>query len=631
MMKEFDAQTERVSERVSRQINEDRTLIQEKMHAVLMPKLTGILREYRISEKLIEIKLSELEKELIQITSPKDSKLISSNSSSSSSGSSSGEGNGQPTQTPGGQKRPVLQVAQTRQSPSSSVKRGLAEETHLPLYSKSASSLRELQQQPQPTSSQTNNNNNNLLATTNKSIENYINDSNKLMQQQQQQLNLDKNNMKSPSVSLSATGYKYTPLRQSWTNLSQLNQLSSQSASHCGSNVESRKTASSDNVLQEECASPVSILKQQEKQGSRPLTADSLYNKRSSDSSLSNYSGEKQSQQDLLERFDSGGVYFDDNNEFAASIGEQDDLDDSAELKTNFYKKYRTQNIRQKKIHRTQPQQEVNEGVVPRPHSTTNLRSSSDVLVNRLGSLSTASIANLNHNPIGTLYEMSKSYKTIDNIEQGGSKTYSSTSSSSASTTSSRTSASDEHGVRPGKSSFSIYKNEILKDFELQSATSDYDVESDEMPIKLNADVVKTSRRREPVLRQATTGHTPLNQMARTVTNVTAAAAAAAKTSNSILTNVTQSTAFTHNSLPRSRSRTPTDLISGSGGGMQSYRSGTVSSAMKSVQPTVFDSFTVNSPRPLTSSNSTQYIPLSSSISASTHLSKGLKKNKVFY
>jgi hypothetical protein len=48
MMKEFDAQTQRVSERVSRQINEERTQIQEKMHAVLMPKLIAILREYRM-------------------------------------------------------------------------------------------------------------------------------------------------------------------------------------------------------------------------------------------------------------------------------------------------------------------------------------------------------------------------------------------------------------------------------------------------------------------------------------------------------------------------------------------------------------------------------------------------------
>jgi hypothetical protein len=47
-MKEFDAQTQRVSERVSRQINEERTIIQEKMHGVLMPKIVQILREYNM-------------------------------------------------------------------------------------------------------------------------------------------------------------------------------------------------------------------------------------------------------------------------------------------------------------------------------------------------------------------------------------------------------------------------------------------------------------------------------------------------------------------------------------------------------------------------------------------------------
>ncbi len=48
MMKEFDAQTQRVSERVSRQINEERTIIQEKMHGVLMPKIIQIFRDYNM-------------------------------------------------------------------------------------------------------------------------------------------------------------------------------------------------------------------------------------------------------------------------------------------------------------------------------------------------------------------------------------------------------------------------------------------------------------------------------------------------------------------------------------------------------------------------------------------------------
>jgi hypothetical protein len=48
MMKEFDAQTLRVTERVSRQINEDRQMIKEKINGILMPKITDLLREFRV-------------------------------------------------------------------------------------------------------------------------------------------------------------------------------------------------------------------------------------------------------------------------------------------------------------------------------------------------------------------------------------------------------------------------------------------------------------------------------------------------------------------------------------------------------------------------------------------------------
>ena len=48
MMKEFDAQTIRVSERVSRQMNEERQLIHEKIRAVLIPKITDILRDFKM-------------------------------------------------------------------------------------------------------------------------------------------------------------------------------------------------------------------------------------------------------------------------------------------------------------------------------------------------------------------------------------------------------------------------------------------------------------------------------------------------------------------------------------------------------------------------------------------------------
>lgn len=87
MMKEFDAQTKRISERVSRQINEERTIIQEKMQGVLMPRIIDILREHQISEKIIEAKVNELEKELVEMIALRSQKITVSNSSSISSSS----------------------------------------------------------------------------------------------------------------------------------------------------------------------------------------------------------------------------------------------------------------------------------------------------------------------------------------------------------------------------------------------------------------------------------------------------------------------------------------------------------------------------------------------------------------
>lgn len=46
MMKEFDAQTLRMSDRVYRQLNEERSLIHDKLHAILLPKIVDLLREY---------------------------------------------------------------------------------------------------------------------------------------------------------------------------------------------------------------------------------------------------------------------------------------------------------------------------------------------------------------------------------------------------------------------------------------------------------------------------------------------------------------------------------------------------------------------------------------------------------
>lgn len=155
MMKEFDAQTQRVSERVSRQINEERTVIQEKMHGVLMPKIVTILREYSVSEKLIEIKLDELERELIQITAVKntsnsgnsrDTPKVGSGSLSSSSSMSSQRSNAHQQQySSSSRAQTPLKYSTSNQTSKPSPRDKAAEINNMPLYSKSASSVRDFQ------------------------------------------------------------------------------------------------------------------------------------------------------------------------------------------------------------------------------------------------------------------------------------------------------------------------------------------------------------------------------------------------------------------------------------------------------------------------------------------------------
>ena len=67
MMKEYDAQTLRVSERVSRQLAEERLSLKEKVHAVLMPKMIDALREARVNETVIRIKMKDIENDLNQV------------------------------------------------------------------------------------------------------------------------------------------------------------------------------------------------------------------------------------------------------------------------------------------------------------------------------------------------------------------------------------------------------------------------------------------------------------------------------------------------------------------------------------------------------------------------------------
>ena len=407
MMKQFDAQTQRAADKVSRQINEDRTIIQEKIQGVIIPRIIEILRQHRIAERLIETKVNELEKELIEITALKTPKSATVSNSSSISSSSSASINKVHRST---NKLSLLNTEEeltkacrtpepqsvSRSSSNQNLKvKNLSphksnDQDKMPMYSKSASSFRDIQ----------------------------------ISQYAQENESKPSN---SPAASLS-TGYKYTPLRQSCSNLSQMNQLSPYSMNSFtpSSNIyEQNNSRKLGDTLQEEsdreshiCKSPT-----RGKIFSRPLTADSINGARgshvdkqqrlpssmaSSDSLYSTYSAENKKN---MEKFDSD-VCFDETNDH-----DGDDLGDSSnDLKTNFYKKYqRTQNIRQKKSQRHIPAQDI------RPHSASNLRSS-NYKVNNLSSMSNSNM--MASNPIGELYEMSKNYKPIENLEQNKGEFY---------------------------------------------------------------------------------------------------------------------------------------------------------------------------------------------------------------
>lgn len=72
MLKEFDAQAQRSNERVVRELGEFR----KRVHEVFLPKIVDLLREFRISETIIRMRVSELEAEMERIVKSADSKVI---------------------------------------------------------------------------------------------------------------------------------------------------------------------------------------------------------------------------------------------------------------------------------------------------------------------------------------------------------------------------------------------------------------------------------------------------------------------------------------------------------------------------------------------------------------------------
>jgi len=458
----------------------------------------------------------------------------------------------------------------------------------------------------------------------NKSIEHPIKQQQQQQKQQQQSSvpspsDTSKNASKSPSPL--STNYKYTPLRQSWSNLTQMNTLSPSSLtprSYLNANEAVATNNKLDEILLEESdrESNHSYLSPK-----RPQTADSVYGRQYR-------------------------LHIDQNNprtETTASARDEnsqsEEIDADSDLKTNFYKKYRTQNIRQKKTTAARGHHLSTDLLNARPHSASNLRATNFKLSSNSSSnlLSSASNSDLNTNPIGELYELSKNYQSIDKLQQpqpqpgnkGSGSVYSSMSSSSSSRLSTNNLANYEEELIAAAAqaasgyhhshqqqtnvSFSIYKSLQTKQQQqhqpggYESTSSDYDIEN-ETPIKLDC-----SRKEAPVSGSRKTAQ-PILRTATSVIN------------GNNLTNVTASSsmgvAFSHSMLPRSRSgsrsHTPTDLIvtrkSGSGhhGNVENSSAG------------------LSSPR---SKVTSQYIPLSSSISTVASMAKSqmLQKKKAFY
>ena len=251
---------------------------------------------------------------------------------------------------------------------------------------------------------------------------------------------------KSPTPTTSTTtGYKYTPLRQSWSNLTQMNQPPSpyspsaqyREAHEAGAKKLAEIVPEESDRESNYCTSPstqkrISLANSRnsdnphQHQQSRPQTADSVYGKRTSIEQTRHHqhhhhyhqqSKQVETNPASLASIDSlfskkQALHLDSETDFDKNMDEL-----TGALHTDFYTKYRTQNIRQKKSQRSPHLLENS----PRPHSASNASrtstsaTSSSLNQLKLSALSSASNSDLN-NPIGALYEMSKNYKPIESL-----------------------------------------------------------------------------------------------------------------------------------------------------------------------------------------------------------------------
>lgn len=275
-------------------------------------------------------------------------------------------------------------------------------------------------------------------------------------------------------------------------------------------------------------------------------------------------------------------------------MDDDDQLDDidsaSGQNKNSYFKKYRTQNIRQKKT-----QKQLTSKVHPqRPHSASNLiRSSSNFIPNGQTSSQDKNLTRSNTNI----------------------------------NTESATRRQLNSDIMKPKTNLSIYKDKTSL-----SKQSLFENDADEAPIRLCSDSDDLASESSKVSSKAS--HPTLRSASSVINGSTRSGSSLGmKTTNSSSTS-----AFSTNSLPRSR--TPNGSYMNSefmGSSTHSYRSATLSSINKSAHSSnenihISNSSTINGITQY-STASTQYHPISTNIGKSStlpHKPDG-KKKTVFY
>jgi hypothetical protein len=613
MMKEYDAQTLRVSEKVQRQLSEERLSLKDKVHAILMPKMIDLLRDFKINETIIRMKTKDLENDLNIIVFANDQSPSGPNSSSrpSSAFSSSNINSNQGINTKRSVSaltaavRPVQDDLQTKNS---------SYNTNFQLYSKSASSMKEMTGSIKS-----------IMIDDPKNDKFYEShfDSKNLITSKPTVNTIGPSGTASTS---SGGGYKYTPLRQSWSNLTQMNNLSPYSISNSNSsnNSDNRKFQ-----LLEETIS--NNLGSSQEQRLNEVTSPTMRKVTTNRPRTLLTENSKNNQPDINER---DFVQFDDDDRSESELSPS---------RNAFYKKNRAQNVRYKK---TTPK--ILQLPSSRPHSASILlRNHTDSPNHTDNSLYSPSVVSLTEatpttgskNPIETLYEMSKNYKTVETVSHKGSYLTRSHTDVSSDPYNRRyqlshngISTTDMDKIKP-KTNLNIYKKSRSTNFISEN--------DDETPMRLSDinDTEESARSSTNQMYQPQASDEPLSYMEPTKTN----SLKSTQTSNSLKQQQQQPQQIQTNEIKRAvtiiknpslKSSTVTTTSSATGQATTNNALMFNSNSLPRTRtPTHTTTTAANTA--LSSANSTQYHPTSSASFVPNNLVKNqsnlTKKKPVFY